>query len=292
MKNTHQLHKWKITLIMKKHYAIIAAASLAIAQTVSAQVTLFSDNFANTATSGDVNINRDLGGGRLGGTLAPGLISSGTAWYNENGNIGGSNNQGGSAQLGNTVVNAGQPTLDGNYLMTSGSGFVGAQTAFDVAALGAAQAAPLTISLDMYVTPGNTGNWGAIGLTAPGLTVDGTYFFLLQTDSGGLQLFGGAAPSGVGVNGLWTFTFSDTAGTGSAFVGNGSKVTIQNNATTLGTVALGQLPSSGLELDLACDIIPVVFDNVSITTVPEPSTFALAAIGVGCLSLVRRHRRA
>jgi hypothetical protein len=285
---------------MKKCYAIIAAMSLmAVAQSASAQLVLFSDNFtAPDGSTGNKNLNLDLGGGRLGGTLAPGLIVSTTAWYNENGNSSG-NRQTGSTQLGNTAVNAGQPTLDGNYLMSSGGGFVGAQTAFDVAALGAGQAGPLTISLDMYVTSGNTTDWGAIALTTPGVLADATNFFMIQRDNGGVQvLTGGSAASpgswdstGFAANGLWTLTFSDTAGTGSAFVGNGSQVKIQNGANTLGTLALSQLPSSGLELDLAGNNIPIVFDNVSITTVPEPSTYALAVAGLVCLALVCRYRR-
>lgn len=53
---------------------------------------------------------------------------------------------------------------------------------------------------------------------------------------------------GFATNTHWTLTFSDTAGTGSAFNGNGSQVTFANGTNTLGTLTLGQLNSAGLRL--------------------------------------------
>jgi hypothetical protein len=285
---------------MKKYYAIIAAASLvAVAQTVSAQTTIFSDNFtAPDGFPGNQDLNIDANSTRLGGTIAPSLYGpvggDGTIWIGN----------GGQHQLGNTTTDVGQPNIsDGNYALLSGSGM---QSTFDVTSLAAG---PITISFDMYNTKA-TGQWGAFSLATSGgygnPVAGANQFGFLQRDNGGVQVFqNGSNVAGTGSwdtgsfasSPLWTLTFSDTPGTGSAFDNNGSVVTIMNGANTLGTLTLGQnLDTSGLYLYFYNSGNVSGVDNVLITTpvtpVPEPSTFALAAAGLGCLSLVRRYRRA
>jgi hypothetical protein len=276
---------------MKKtiQHMIVAASLLAITPMLSAQTTLFSDNFtAPDGSPGNQDVNLDLSGGRLGGTLAPGLITSGTAWIAS----------GGNHQLGNNSTDVGQPNVsDPNYVLLSGGTI---QSAFDVAALATG---PIIISFDMYTT--HDGDWGSFALSTSGgygnPVAGANQFGVLERPTGGVQVFQDSNVPGTGTwdnpgfasSPLWTLTFSDTAGTGSAFDGNGSMVTIVNGATTLGTLTLGEnLSSSGLYLYFYNPSGLGGVDNVSITTVPEPSTFALAAAGLGCLTLVRRSRRA
>ena len=114
----------------------------------------------------------------------------------------------------------------------------------------------------MYVS---NNDWLALGLChVPNsffpIVGSGEFGFLRQSD-GGLQLFqngGGITPSGWNNGGFapdnhMTFIFTDNAGTGSAFTGNGSKVTVMSGATMLGTVSLSQLSSSGLKLGFRAD---------------------------------------
>ena len=71
-------------------------------------------------------------------------------------------------------------------------------------------------------------------------------FGFLARNNGGLQVFqnnGSITPSGWDTVGFapsshWTLTFSDSSGTGSAFNGNGSQVTMMNGTTVLGTIAI------------------------------------------------------
>jgi len=282
---------------MKNHYIIAALSLAAVVQTASAQTTLFSDNFtAPDGFNGNQDLNIDLNTTRLGGTLAPGLIISGTVW----------NGTGGQHQLGNPDTDVGQPggaSNSGYTLLGGGDGTM--QSAFDVAALATG---PITISFDMYNLH-TSGEWttftlaGANFLSDKNPVVGANQFGMLVRPGGGVQVFqnggnvagsGGWDNAGFALDPLWSFTFSDTLGTGSAFNGNGSQVTIVNGATTLGTLTLSQqLNNSGLYIGFRANDLNAGIDNVlMITPVPEPSTFVLATAGIGCLALVRRYRRA
>ena len=163
-------------------------------------------------------------------------------------------------QVGNAGTAVGQPfgAANSEYVLTAFNGDFYSDLDIPVISTG-----PLKVELDMYV---NSNDWLALGLCHvpnnffPIVTGSGEFGFLRQSD-GGLQFFqnnSGITPSGwnnagFAPNSHMTFIFTDTAGTGSAFNGNGSKVTVMSSATTLGTVTLTQLSSSGLKLGFHAD---------------------------------------
>ncbi|HSY20300.1 MAG TPA: immunoglobulin domain-containing protein [Candidatus Acidoferrales bacterium] len=226
-------------------YRLIIAASLPlILQTASADV-LLTDNFMVTSNSQDVN--QELAG-RQAGPLAPARYTGVQIHH----------------QVGNTTTDVGQPgaPANGNYVLLAFDGCFFSNLPIDELATG-----PITVEFDMYV--GGTSSpstdptsWAACCLTHP----DGSHFFpvvptagefgFLARNNGGMQVFqnnGSITPGGWDTPGFapsshWTLIFSDTAGTGSAFNGNGSQVTMINGTNTLGTIALSQLDSAGLRI--------------------------------------------
>ena len=248
-------------------------------------------------------MNQDLNDGRLGGTLAPGLITSGTAYllsvndHHQVGNTGTDTGQPGGAANSNTVLLA----FNGSF-----------QSVIDIALAATAEDAPITIGFDMYLhgTAGQTGDgtkWGAFTLRSTSAVdgwpvVGGGEFGFLVRRNGGVQMFNGGGnmePAGWDTAGFaladhWDVTFSDTAGTGSAFDGSGSVVTLVNGAITLGSVTLSQLNGSNLQATFRdYDNQFAGIDNLSITTVtvPEPASAALLSVGLGLL-IGRRRRNA
>jgi len=249
---------------------ILAASLPVIIQTTSAQV-LLTDDFTVDANSNDPNF--ELGNGRQSGTQA---LSD----YRSNG---------GQHQVGNPGTFVGQPggATNSNYLLLAFNG--GVQNKTDVAS---AATGPLVVSFDMYFhSGGNTHggdptDWGSFCLNDNnnnGFPVVGTSgeFGFLTRYNGGIQLFqngGSITPSGWDTPGFaladhWVFTFTDTAGTGSAFLGNGSQVTIVNGTATLGTIVLSQLNSLGLypSFDQNANMF-VGVDHLSLAVVPPTIT--------------------
>lgn len=275
---------------------MIAAACLwALAQSASA-VVLLTDHF--TVSSNSQNVNQELSG-RLGGTLASSLISSGNAYL-----LGGEHHQ-----VGNTATDVGQPggISDGNHVLVAFGGSF--QSTIDIASIAAG---PVTIGFDMYQSPtanagGDPTNWGSFTLRGAngnnGFPIAGAgEFGMLRRTNGGIEVFqngsAGVTPAGYDVPGFtdtnssyWQWTFTDTAGTGSAFNGNGSVAHWVNGANS-GSITLGQLNSSSLYLGWsnASDRF-VGIDNLSIATVPEPAGAMLGALGLGLLAWCRRDRR-
>jgi len=230
---------------MKKTlYSLIAAASLPVMiQTASGDV-LLTDNFA--VSSNSQNVNQEIAT-RQTGPLAPAFYTGVQIHH----------------QVGNTTTDVGQPGApsNGNYVLLAFDGCFFSNLAIDALAAG-----PLTNEFDMYV--GGTSSpstdptsWVACALRHPGnhdyfpVAGNGEFGFLAR-NNGGMQVFqnnGSITPGGWDTPGFapsshWTLIFSDTAGTGSAFNGNGSQVTMINGTTVLGTVALSQLDSAGLRL--------------------------------------------
>ena len=275
--------------------SILAATCLwALAQSASA-VVLLTDHF--TVTSNSQNVNQELAG-RLGGTLASSLIGSGNAYLLGNDHH----------QVGNTATFVGQPggISDGNHVLVAFGGNF--QSTIDIASIAAG---PVTIGFDMYESStsnagGDPTNWGSFTLRAAGggngFPIAGSgEFGVLRRTNGGIQAFqngnSGITPGGYDVAGFtntdtsyWSWTFTDTAGNGSAFNGNGS-VAHWVNGSNSGSIPLGQLNSSGLFLGWsnAGDRF-VGIDNLSISTVPEPSSALLASLSLGLLAIRRRTR--
>jgi len=196
-------------------------------------------------------------------------------------------------QIGNTGTDVGTApqVAAGNYCLLAFDS--GIQSELDVAS---AATGPLVIDFDMYLhngsNPGGGGStdWGTFTLEPSGnnpypLVGEGQFGFLTRFN-GGIQVFqnGGITPGGWDTPGFaladhWKLIFTDTAGTGSAFVGNGSKVTMINGGTvsgggtTLGTITLNQLNSNNLHPGFRNDgnmFIGVA--NVSIQVTPPTVT--------------------
>lgn len=225
---------------MKNTRLLILAAMLsALAGTGSAQIFL-TDNF--TVDSGVNDANYEITDGRQGGIDAVSdyvNYDTGNAWNHQVGN----------------ATELGQPAGDGNYLLLAQDGAV--QNDLNLHNL---TTGPLSISFTLYNRDwGHPGDWGAFTVQAAGTypfpVVNANEFGFLNRNTGGIQVFDGAGnitPSGwdtVGfaTNNNWTFIFSDTTGTGSAFNGNGSQVTIKNGVYTLGTVTMNQLSAAAIE---------------------------------------------
>jgi hypothetical protein len=235
---------------------VVALCALSVAH---ADV-LLTDNFL--VSSNSQNLNQELGG-RQAGTLAPAIY---TGWN-------------GQHQVGNSTTDVGQPggAANSNFVLLAFDGGF-----FSDLNIGSVATGPLTIEFDMYMTGANNPStdpttWGACTLRVAGdpFPVAGAgEFGFLQRVNGGMQVFqsgGNIAPGnwdtvGFATNTHWTLIFSDAAGTGSAFNGNGSQVTFVNGTNTLGTLPLGQLNSAGLRLgfrDVGDRFVGI--DNISIS---------------------------
>lgn len=223
-------------------HALAAASLAALVQTTSADI-LFSDNF-NIGPGGNPDANQNLNfdlADRQAGPLAPATYSG----------------LGGNHQVGNTGTYVGQPggATNGGYVLTAING--NWQSDLNLAVI---VAGPLTIDFDLYELTNSASDWGACSLRGAGsaFPVAGSgEFGFLRRHNGGVQVFqnGGAISSvaswdtpNFALDPHWKLIFTDTAGTGSAFNGNGSVVTIVNGATTLGTITLNQLNRAGLKL--------------------------------------------
>lgn len=270
-----------------KHSLCLATSTLAIFCTANqalSQETFLTDDF--TVTSNTQNVNQELEL-RQTGSLAPFTYTP----------------MGTQTQVGNPETDVGQPggASNSNYLLLAFNSSFHSDLDIDASL---AQGGPLTIAFDMYVS-GNpqgdaTDKWGAFTLRAPGdgwpVAGAGEFGMLMRND-GRIEMFQNAdsANPAWNVNGYssdprWELTFSDTAGTGSAFDGNGSLLTFTNGDNTE-SVALNQLSSTGLRLGFRnLDAMFIGIDNLEIRVVPEPISGMLLGIGliVGVLWLRER----
>lgn len=160
---------------------------------------------------------------------------------------------------------------------------------------------PLTISFNITNVTGytDTSRWVQFNLgsaqnldVANGAATVGVLFRQFgQADvlNNGNGLAGGVNWS---PNDLVTITLSDTAGTGSAFNGNGSKATISIGNTSLGPFTLAQQSAAYLTFsafNYSNDQFGLgTFDNLSVAIVPEPGAALMG--GLGTLALLRRRR--
>lgn len=113
----------------------------------------------------------------------------------------------------------------------------------------------------------------------------------------GTQTFsgGGAIDSDSYVDGnLVTILLSNTAGTGSAFNGNGSVAKVNIGGTDVGTYTLAQQTNAyvtfgGFVTGTGGEQVVGEFDNLSVSAIPEPGAATLLG-GLGMLALLRRRR--
>jgi hypothetical protein len=232
-------------------YPLFIAALLPVfVQTASAQ-TYLTDDFAVLPGDAGNDANLDITDGRQGGIDAVSdyvNYDQGNAWNH---------------QLGNTSTYVGQPaSVGGNFLLLAQFGADQNDLNVSTTATG-----PLAISFNLYVTgsSGASTYWGAFTLQAAGTypfpIVNGGEFGFLSRKNGGIHIWDGGGditPSGWDTAGFvtssyWTLIFSDSSGTGSAFDGNGSQVTIKNGVYTLGTFTLPQLNTSDIEAGFRAD---------------------------------------
>lgn len=222
--NKPQLNKWKFSA------SLACAALLGIINSASADV-LLSDNF-NFVSAGSQDLNQDLAV-RQTGPLALTTYTGGQDHH----------------QVNNTTTDVGQPGAPGygGYVLTALNG--NWQSDLDIAGI---STGTLTIEFDMYELTNSSTEWGACSLRAPGTAFPvaaADEFGFLRRRNGGMQVFQNGNVSGTAawdtanfaLDPHWKLIFTDTAGTGSAFNGNGSKVTMINGTAWTNTLTLGQL---------------------------------------------------
>lgn len=209
-------------------------------------------------------------------------------------------------QLGNTTTDVGQPggPTNGNYLLLADD--CGVQNLLELnETLAGGQ--PLNFTFDLYVKSQGAAQdvWNSFTLRLPGTSfpiAGAGEFGMLRRANGGMQFFTngvvvGDLPEGSASLSLFSVTFSDLAGTGSPFAGNGSKVIVLNGEEVLFEyefAADNALSSDGLlfGFNTIGGAVGGV-DNLTVSVVPEPSTVAFLAVGAaGAVVLASRRRRA
>lgn len=232
---------------------------------------LLTDDFTVTQSSAlDPNFEIE---NRQAGSLAP------SYYYisNQGSNFG--------VQLGN-ITNVGQPPGDGNYLLLADESGVQNQMLINAALT---DNKPLNLTFDLYVASqfGNDSVWNSFSLRFGGnsfVIAGANEFGMLRRVNGGMQFFtnGGSVGelgAGTALDSLMSVTFSDLAGTGSAFAGNGSRVVVSNGGVVVFEYTFdenNQLASDGLQFGYYTMGGAVGgIDNLTVTAVPEPTTMAL-----------------
>jgi len=278
----------------------LCALAVAVSLQPARAAVLFSDSFLvnppGDGTQNTCDLNQNLPG-REGGTLgAGGLISYGS-------------NLGANAQVGNPTGG-----IDGgNYLLNAFGAVSGPNANFNQGP------GPLTISFDFvpnlgpspgagsYIS-GNGSSWTSLVLSNSATPV---YPFVVNADFGILWRGNGNIQVFSGGNLLtndtpvfaedWQFhhidaVISDLAGTGSGFTGGGTRISLfaDNGALPFATyssadaIPIPAFTNNQIAFGTNGDTISAV-DNLSISVVPEPGTFALLApVGLGFL--IRRRR--
>lgn len=210
---------------------------------------------------------------RQTGSLAPSYYSI----SNQGSNFG--------IQLGN-ITNVGQPPGDGNYLLLADESGVQNQMLLNAALT---DNKPLNFTFDFYVASqfGNDSVWNSFSLRFGGnsfVVAGANEFGMLRRVNGGMQFFTNGASvgelaAGSALDSLMSITFSDLAGTGSAFAGNGSRVVVSNGGVVVFEYTFdvnNQLASDGLQFGFYTMGGAVGgVDNLTVAAVPEPTVMAL-----------------
>ena len=257
----------------------LCLALMSCAAISSNAAVLFSDNF--DATSNQSPNDQITNPGRQGGSLA-------TLGYIQSGNV----------QIGNLTTLPPGPGSDlGDEFLAAFGGR--AYINYDFSN----QTMPIEISFRGLISSNsNTGttNWLSVSVG----DVTGTPFVnganvasILFRANGGTEVWnhGSNAPGGsIAAPGfdVWSdyrVVLSDTAGSGSAFGSGGSRADYYVNGVLLGTLNINQLTAGDGFIGFAADRI-VGYDNITISTVPEPSAALIGFGGLTCLALRRRRK--
>jgi hypothetical protein len=256
-------------------------ALLSVTTATSRAAVLFTDDFTVDANVNDPNYQNTAG--RQGGSLASlNYISrfTGPDAFKQ--------------QVGNATTYPGS----GGSLLLAFEGAV--RLDYDFSSVGT----PLEIRFDGLVdNNADTTNW--VSLTVGTLSslnfVTNVDFGILFRANGGVQYFNDGSPAtgnagtsfGADVFTSYKVILSDTAGTGSAFGTGGSRADYYQNDVFLGTATLSQLEAGQGYLGFGSPgEIPNIsgVDNISISSIPEPSSVLVSLSGLVGLALVRRRK--
>ena len=269
------------------HRALFAASLPLMAQSASA-VVLFTDNFdVNTGSYTDnagIGPNHEIANpGRQGGTLA-----TPTLGYTFQGN----------AQVGNlTTLAPNTPSLAGDDMLLAFG--ASATINFNFGTLGT----PIEITFDALPNAqADLTNWFSFmvseGVGTQFVNNGSVDFGILFRANGLQQHFTDGGPGiepptpgpSVGQN-TWEdykIVLSDAAGTGSAFGSGSSRLDYYQNGTLLGTVAISDPFTAGQGYLAFGGGGLAGIDNLSISSVPEPTGAVLLSASLGLMVLRRR----
>ena len=202
----------------------IAAGTLTLKGTATSM--LLTDNFSATGNPNTLDLNYNLAARQTGTEALQNWTPAG------------------NVQVGNPTPVQQPAGTNGDYLLLA---FGGSATLNGMPLSAANAPGPLKVSFDMFKgNTGNSGEWTSFTMRSSGgngfpITGSGEFGFLYRQNTG-IQIFnnGGAIDAFSGTTGGDSFGFylADSAGTGSPFAGNGTRLIVTQGGNTLGSYTL------------------------------------------------------